>query len=94
MSSASASTSKPAETKTAEQAKEEEETRPHLGVLEEDDEFEEFAVAGTFTHTFTSLSFITTFYPHRLGRLADRPGASRGSHARRCKIWWRQALGG
>jgi len=48
MSSASASTSKPAEVKKTEQAKEDEEAQPHLGVLEEDDEFEEFAVAGSW----------------------------------------------
>ncbi|KAH7913192.1 DSS1/SEM1 family-domain-containing protein [Hygrophoropsis aurantiaca] len=43
--SSSASTSKPADvSKPAEQPKEEA-AQPHLGVLEEDDEFEEFAVA-------------------------------------------------
>lgn len=47
MSSATPSTSKPTdEKKTPEQAKDEEDIQPHLGVLEEDDEFEEFAVAG------------------------------------------------
>jgi len=46
MSSAAASASKPAENlaKTNEQTKEED-TQPTLGVLEEDDEFEEFSVA-------------------------------------------------
>lgn len=41
------SSSKPAETnsKTAEKPKTED-AQPHLGVLEEDDEFEEFAVQG------------------------------------------------
>ncbi|KIM84249.1 hypothetical protein PILCRDRAFT_818586 [Piloderma croceum F 1598] len=43
MSSSAASTSKPAE-KVNEQTKEED-AQPTLGVLEEDDEFEEFAVA-------------------------------------------------
>jgi len=49
MSSSAASTSKPAEslTKANEQTKEED-AQPTLGVLEEDDEFEEFAVAGQF----------------------------------------------
>jgi hypothetical protein len=47
MSSSVASTSKPEEslTKINEKTKEED-TQPTLGVLEEDDEFEEFAVAG------------------------------------------------
>ena len=40
-----ASTSKPAEaTNTTKEPK----STPHLGVLEEDDEFEEFEAAGTF----------------------------------------------
>ena len=45
--SAAASSSKPAEPapKAAEPLKEDE-SQPTLGVLEEDDEFEEFAVAG------------------------------------------------
>jgi 26 proteasome complex subunit DSS1 len=42
--SSSASSSKPAE-KQPEKLKEED-SQPHLGVLEEDDEFEEFEVAG------------------------------------------------
>jgi hypothetical protein len=47
MSLSTASTSKPTEslTKVNERTKEED-TQPTLGVLEEDDEFEEFAVAG------------------------------------------------
>jgi len=47
MSSSAASTSKPAEslTKVNEQTKEED-AQPTLGVLEEDDEVEEFGVAG------------------------------------------------
>jgi 26 proteasome complex subunit DSS1 len=49
MSSAAASSSKPAENQANinEQTKEED-TQPTLGVLEEDDEFEEFAVAGSW----------------------------------------------
>jgi 26 proteasome complex subunit DSS1 len=42
--SSSASSSKPAD-KQPEKLKEED-SQPHLGVLEEDDEFEEFEVAG------------------------------------------------
>jgi 26 proteasome complex subunit DSS1 len=42
--SSSASSSKPAESNPADQKKDEE-AQPHLGILEEDDEFEEFAVA-------------------------------------------------
>ncbi|KAJ7510463.1 hypothetical protein B0H11DRAFT_2216255 [Mycena galericulata] len=45
-SSASASSSKQAETKVAEKPKEAHQAQ--LGVLEEDDEFEEFPVAGSF----------------------------------------------
>ena len=47
MSSSTPSTSKPADssTKPNEQTKEDD-AQPTLGVLEEDDEFEEFAVAG------------------------------------------------
>lgn len=47
ISAMSASTSKPSDslTKVNEQTKEED-SQPTLGVLEEDDEFEEFAVAG------------------------------------------------
>jgi 26 proteasome complex subunit DSS1 len=41
-----ASTSKPTE---ATPATKEPESTPHLGVLEEDDEFEEFEAAGMFT---------------------------------------------
>jgi hypothetical protein len=40
------STSKITDPKKAEQVREEEGAQPHLGVLEEDDEFEEFPVAG------------------------------------------------
>lgn len=44
----SASTSKQPETSTkAAEPEKAQETQPHLGVLEEDDEFEEFAVAGS-----------------------------------------------
>ena len=47
MSSSAASTSKPAETSTkVNEPTKEEDAQPTLGVLEEDDEFEEFAVAG------------------------------------------------
>jgi hypothetical protein len=47
---ASASASKPAEAAPKpSEAKEEEEAKPHLGVLEEDDEFEEFPIAGAFS---------------------------------------------
>ena len=46
--SSSASTSKTAE-KVLEKPKEED-SQPHLGVLEEDDEFEEFEVAGNDPH--------------------------------------------
>jgi hypothetical protein len=47
--SSTASTSKPAETtpKPAEEPKKDE-SQLHLGVLEEDDEFEEFPVAGAY----------------------------------------------
>jgi 26 proteasome complex subunit DSS1 len=50
--STSASTSKPAE-KDPKPGNDEkpQETQPHLGVLEEDDEFEEFSVAGTWQLT-------------------------------------------
>lgn len=41
----SASTSKPSESKVNEQTRDED-SQPTLGVLEEDDEFEEFLVAG------------------------------------------------
>lgn len=52
--SSSASTSKTAE-KVLEKPKEED-SQPHLGVLEEDDEFEEFEVAGDPTQSsFLSL---------------------------------------
>lgn len=44
--SASASNSKIAETKATEQPQQE--VTPHVGVLEEDDEFEEFPVAGAY----------------------------------------------
>ena len=48
--SAAASSSKPADSaaKVAEPLKEDE-NQPALGVLEEDDEFEEFAVAGMYS---------------------------------------------
>ncbi len=45
--SASASNSKVAETKATEQPQQE--ATPHVGVLEEDDEFEEFPVAGAYS---------------------------------------------
>jgi 26 proteasome complex subunit DSS1 len=44
--SSAASSSKPAETKVAEKEKPKEARQAQLGVLEEDDEFEEFPVAG------------------------------------------------
>ena len=53
--SSSASTSKTAE-KVLEKPKEED-SQPHLGVLEEDDEFEEFEVAG-MTPNAISISII------------------------------------
>lgn len=47
--SSSASSSKPTEKPTTPKESTKEETAPqNLGVLEEDDEFEEFAVAGSF----------------------------------------------
>jgi 26 proteasome complex subunit DSS1 len=58
MSSSSAQSSKPksdAKPPTDEQQKEEE-ARPHLGVLEEDDEFEEFAAASK-SQAFHPLSY-------------------------------------
>ena len=53
--SAAASSSKAAETtvKVAEPLKEDD-SQPALGVLEEDDEFEEFAVAGTYRSFYIS----------------------------------------
>ncbi|GBE88035.1 DSS1/SEM1 family-domain-containing protein [Sparassis latifolia] len=45
MSSTTASTSKAPETTKSSEPTKEEDTLPHLGVLEEDDEFEEFPVA-------------------------------------------------
>lgn len=47
MSSTSASTSKPQETSSKPSESKDENAPPTLGLLEEDDEFEEFAVAGT-----------------------------------------------
>lgn len=47
MSSAAASTSKPA-AEAANPETKKEDAQPHLGVLEEDDEFEEFAVQGAW----------------------------------------------
>jgi 26 proteasome complex subunit DSS1 len=46
MSSAAASTSKPEDPAKATESPKEGEQVPHLSVLEEDDEFEEFAVQG------------------------------------------------
>jgi hypothetical protein len=67
--SSTASTSKPTDslTKVNEQAKEED-TQPTLGVLEEDDEFEEFAVAGQ--RRIIDLARVLLIYldhVHRLG---------------------------
>lgn len=58
MSSADASTSKAeSSTKAAESHKEDE--QPALGILEEDDEFEEFAVTGAH---FTFIAQLSTGY--------------------------------
>ena len=46
--SSSASTSHPVQSTSAAVEHTKDDDVPHLGVLEEDDEFEEFAVAGTF----------------------------------------------
>jgi hypothetical protein len=46
MSSSAASTSKPTDSSTKGNEQKEEDAQPTLGVLEEDDEFEEFPVAG------------------------------------------------
>jgi len=46
MSSSTASTSKPTDNSTKGNEQKEEDAQPTLGVLEEDDEFEEFPVAG------------------------------------------------
>lgn len=75
---------------------------PHLGVLEEDDEFEEFAVAGkadcflAFDARSVRTVVLTggSFCECRLGRLADRLGASCGYRARRGEVGRGQALGG
>jgi hypothetical protein len=52
--SSSASTSKSVDTaKKAVEDKPKQTANPHLGVLEEDDEFEEFPVAGKWTTCYT-----------------------------------------
>ena len=47
MSASTASTSQPVQSTSASIEHTKDDDVPHLGVLEEDDEFEEFAVAGT-----------------------------------------------
>ena len=47
MSASAASTSQPVQSTSAAVEHTKDDDVPHLGVLEEDDEFEEFAVAGT-----------------------------------------------
>ena len=47
MSASAASTSQPVQSTSASIEHTKDDDVPHLGVLEEDDEFEEFAVAGT-----------------------------------------------
>jgi 26 proteasome complex subunit DSS1 len=65
---AASSTSKIADTKKAEQAKEDEGAQPHLGALEEDDEFEEFPVAGAPpTARMTANPLLLTGVYDRLG---------------------------
>ena len=53
--SATASTSKPAES-TNKVVEQKQDTHPHLGVLEEDDEFEEFPVAGAIQTSLSAFS--------------------------------------
>ena len=86
---AASSTSKATDPKKAEQAKDEEEAQPHLGVLEEDDEFEEFPVAGEASSTCTheQKEFLTVS-SHRLGRFADRFGPPGRCTAGRSKVGW------
>ncbi len=52
MSASAASTSKPVQSTSAAVEHTKDDDVPHLGVLEEDDEFEEFAVAGTSPSNF------------------------------------------
>lgn len=74
-------------------------TEPHkdddhpaaLGVLEEDDEFEEFPVAGVSLYPVQGAC--TVLMARRLGRLADRPRAPRRRRSRSSQVWRRQALG-
>jgi 26 proteasome complex subunit DSS1 len=55
MASSSASTSKPSESKTkVTEQPQKEESHPHLGVLEEDDEFDEFTVAGVCSYLLSA----------------------------------------
>ena len=93
--SSSASSSKPAD-KAPEKPKDEEESQPHLGVLEEDDEFEEFPVAGSLV-VLPRRCILTAFClpgMQRLGRRSYGSGALEGRCARRRQIGGGQALGG
>lgn len=68
MSSGNASTSKAPEpaVKSAEVSKEEQ-AQPTLGVLEEDDEFEEFPVAGMYIHEGVMEYYSWIRWGNRLG---------------------------
>lgn len=59
MSAAAASTSQPVQGTSAAVEHTKDDDVPHLGVLEEDDEFEEFAVAGTLTLTRPAACMLT-----------------------------------
>jgi hypothetical protein len=101
--SSEATTSKPedAAKQTSETQKEGDQT-PHLSVLEEDDEFEEFAVQGEHTRTPTNCTTRTRHfralaetYPRdfRLGRLTNGSGAPWGCRPRCRKVGGRQTMG-
>ena len=104
----SASTSQPVQSTSAAVEHTKDDDVPHLGVLEEDDEFEEFSVAGMPRPRAGLATTLCASRPlqrrtcvlttrsacSRLGRFPDGP-RSLGRHgAGRGEVGWGQAVGG
>ena len=75
-----------------------EDEQPALGIVEEDDEFEEFAITGAFLlyvlPPLRAVELTRVLVLHRLGRLEDTPGGFEGHRTRRSEVGRRQAVGG
>lgn len=94
MSAAAASTSQPVQGTSAAVEHAKDDDVPHLGVLEEDDEFEEFAVAGTLALHAPCSTHANLRLTDRLGRLTNGPRSSGRDGTGGGEVGRGQAVGG